>query len=195
MTAILHTAMLNYLQGEMNVELFERDRAFMHEAIEEAKKAQALGEVPIGAVIVYKGEIIGRAHNLRETSQNAVTHAELMAIQQACEAIGSWRLEETTLYVTLEPCPMCAGAILQSRVPRVVYGARDMKAGCVDSLYRLLNDSRFNHECDVTEGILAEECGEILSSFFRAIRERKKAEKQERKRLAQANEDRDQEIE
>ncbi|QCR30708.1 tRNA-specific adenosine deaminase [Lysinibacillus sp. SGAir0095] len=172
----------------MNVELFERDRTFMLEAIEEAKKAQALGEVPIGAVIVYQDEIIGRAHNLRETTQNAVTHAELMAIQQACEAIGSWRLEETTLYVTLEPCPMCAGAILQSRVPRVVYGARDMKAGCVDSLYRLLNDSRFNHECAVTEGILAEECGEILTSFFRAIRERKKAEKLEKKRLIQEGE-------
>ncbi|MFC7687543.1 tRNA adenosine(34) deaminase TadA [Ureibacillus sp. GCM10028918] len=167
------------------MELFERDRKFMLEAMEEAKKAQALGEVPIGAVIVYKDQIIGRAHNLRETSQNAVTHAELMAIQQACEAIGSWRLEETTLYVTLEPCPMCAGAILQSRVPRVVYGARDMKAGCVDSLYRLLNDSRFNHECEVTEGVLADECGDMLTSFFRAIRERKKAEKLERKRLEQ----------
>ncbi|RHW31461.1 nucleoside deaminase [Lysinibacillus yapensis] len=169
----------------MDVELFEQDRIFMREAIEEAKKAQALGEVPIGAVIVYQGEIIARAYNLRETTQNAVTHAELMAIQQACEKIGSWRLEETTLYVTLEPCPMCAGAILQSRVPRVVYAARDIKAGCVDSLYRLLNDSRFNHECEVTEGILADECGQMLTDFFRAIRERKKAEKLERKRLAQ----------
>lgn len=171
------------------MELFERDRKFMLEAMEEAKKAQDLGEVPIGAVVVYKDEIIGRAHNLRETTQNALTHAELMAIQQACEAIGSWRLEETTLYVTLEPCPMCAGAILQSRVPRVVYGARDIKAGCVDSLYRLLNDSRFNHECEVTEGVLAEECGEMLTRFFRAIRERKKAEKLERRRLAQEGED------
>ncbi|KGR78112.1 adenosine deaminase [Ureibacillus sinduriensis BLB-1 = JCM 15800] len=169
----------------MNVELFERDRKYMLEALKEAKKAQALGEVPIGAVVVYQDEIIGRAHNLRETSQNAVTHAELMAIQQACREIGSWRLEETTMYVTLEPCPMCAGAILQSRIPRVVYGARDIKAGCVDSLYRLLNDSRFNHECEVTEGVLAEECGEMLTSFFRAIRDRKKVEKQERKRLAQ----------
>lgn len=171
------------------MELFEKDQKFMLEAIAEAKKAGDLGEVPIGAIVVYKGEIIGRAHNLRETSQNAVTHAELMAIQQACEAIGSWRLEETTLYVTLEPCPMCAGAILQSRVPRVVYGARDLKAGCVDSLYRLLNDSRFNHECEVTEGVLAEECGEMLTNFFRAIRERKKAEKLERRRLAEQGED------
>mgnify|MGYP003409160676 FL=1 len=149
----------------------------MMEALKEAQIAYEKGEVPIGAVVVYKDEIIARAHNLRETTQNALTHAESMAIAEACKKIGSWRLEETTLYVTLEPCPMCAGAILQSRVPRVVYGARDIKAGCVDSLYRLLNDSRFNHECDVTEGVMAEECGRILTAFFKALRERKKAEK------------------
>ena len=103
----------------------------------------------------------------------------MSAIQDACSEIGSWRLEETTLYVTLEPCPMCAGAILQSRIPRVVYGARDPKGGCVDSLYRLLNDPRFNHECEVTEGVLGDECGEILTSFFRDIRERKKKAKKE----------------
>lgn len=157
----------------------------MQEALEEAKKAAALGEVPIGAVIVYKDEIIARAHNLRETTQNALTHAESMAIQEACSKIGSWRLEETTLYVTLEPCPMCAGAILQSRVPRVVYGARDIKAGCVDSLYRLLNDPRFNHECTVTEGVMAEECGQILTDFFKALRDRKKAEKLARKQKSE----------
>lgn len=165
------------------MDVFEQDRQFMHLALEEAKKAGNLGEVPIGAIIVHKGEVIASASNLRETTQNAVTHAELMAIQQACEKIGSWRLEETTLYVTLEPCPMCAGAILQSRIPRIVYGARDMKAGCVDSLYRLLNDPRFNHECEITEGVLAEECGQILTDFFRALRERKKAEKKARKTL------------
>ncbi len=165
--------------------IVETDRTFMRSALEEAKKAAMLDEVPIGAVLVYDGKIIARAHNLRETTQNATTHAELMVIQEACKEIGSWRLEETTLYVTLEPCPMCAGAILQSRVPRVVYGARDMKAGCVDSLYRLLNDARFNHECEVTEGILAEECGQILTDFFRALRERKKAEKQARKLIEQ----------
>ena len=146
----------------------------MLEALSEAKKQQHLGEVPIGAVIVYQDEIIARAHNLRETTQNATTHAEFLAIQQACAKIGSWRLEEMTLYVTLEPCPMCAGAILQSRIPRVVYGARDVKAGCVDSLYRLLNDARFNHECEVTEGILAEECGGILTQFFRNLARTKK---------------------
>ena len=161
--------------------LEHNDRYYMQEALEEAKKAAALGEVPIGAVIVYKNEIIARAHNLRETTQNALTHAESMAIQESCKKIGSWRLEEATLYVTLEPCPMCAGAILQSRIPRVVYGARDIKAGCVDSLYRLLNDARFNHECDVTEGILVDECGQILTDFFKAIRERKKQEKLLRK--------------
>ncbi|WOV87589.1 tRNA adenosine(34) deaminase TadA [Sporosarcina oncorhynchi] len=153
------------------------DHRFMQLAIEEARKAEALGEVPIGAVIVKDGEVIARSHNLRETSQNAVTHAELTAIQDACEAVGSWRLEETTLYVTLEPCPMCAGAILQSRIPRVVYAARDPKGGCVDSLYRLLNDERFNHECDVSEGVLAEECSAMLTDFFRALRDKKKAQK------------------
>lgn len=163
----------------MNV--FEKDQVFMQLALEEAKKAADLGEVPIGAVLVYRDEVIARAHNLRETTQNAVTHAELMVIQEACEKIGSWRLENTTLYVTLEPCPMCAGAILQSRVPRVVYGARDIKAGCVDSLYRLLNDARFNHECEVIEGVLADECGQILTDFFQTLRERKKAEKKARK--------------
>src|SRR5690606_34672149 len=165
--------------------LENKDHHYMQEALEEAKKAAALGEVPIRAVIVYKDEIIARAHNLRETTQNALTHAESMAIQEACSKIGSWRLEETTLYVTLEPCPMCAGAILQSRIPRVVYGARDVKAGCVDSLYRLLNDPRFNHECTVTEGVMAEECGQILTDFFKALRDRKKAEKLARKQQSE----------
>ncbi|MCM3612742.1 tRNA adenosine(34) deaminase TadA [Planococcus sp. MERTA32b] len=155
----------------------ELDQHYMKLAIEEANKAAAKGEVPIGAVIVRDGEVIARAHNLRETTQNAVTHAELLAIQQACEELGSWRLENTILYVTLEPCPMCAGAILQSRIPRVVYGARDVKAGSVDSLYRLLNDDRFNHQCEVKENVLADECGGLLTQFFRALREKKKKRK------------------
>lgn len=157
------------------------DEHYMALAIEEAKKAAAIGEVPIGAVIVHNDEVIGHAHNLRETSKNAVTHAELMAIQQSCEQLDNWRLENTTIYVTLEPCPMCAGAILQSRIPRVVYGARDVKAGCVHSLYNLLNDSRFNHECEVTEGVLAEQCGQLLTEFFQQLRARKKEEKRLRK--------------
>ena len=155
------------------------DEYYMNLAIEEAKKAATIGEVPIGAIIVHKNEIIARGYNLRETTQNATTHAELLAIQEACAKIGSWRLEETTLYVTLEPCPMCAGAILQSRIPRVVYGARDLKAGCVDSLYTLLNDNRFNHVCEVTEGVLAETCGNLLTTFFRELRMKKKNQKRQ----------------
>ncbi|OZS78014.1 tRNA-specific adenosine deaminase [Tetzosporium hominis] len=152
---------------------------YMREAIAEAKKAGDAGEVPIGAVLVYQDQIIARASNLRETTQNALTHAEMLVIEEGCKHLGSWRLEETTLYVTLEPCPMCAGAILQSRIPTVVYGARDPKAGCVHSLYTLLNDSRFNHECDVIEGVAAEECGELLTSFFRNLRQQKKLRKQQ----------------
>ncbi|MBX0316958.1 tRNA adenosine(34) deaminase TadA [Planococcus glaciei] len=157
----------------------ELDHYYMGLAIEEAEKAAAKGEVPIGAVIVQDGHVIARAHNLRETTQNAVTHAELLAIQEACQTISNWRLENTSLYVTLEPCPMCAGAILQSRIPRVVYGARDIKAGSVDSLYRLLNDERFNHQCEVTENVMAEECGGLLTQFFRKLRENKKKKKRE----------------
>lgn len=157
----------------------EQDHYYMRLAIEEAEQAAAKGEVPIGAVIVHQGEVIARAHNLRETTQNAVTHAELLVIQEACQKLGNWRLEDTILYVTLEPCPMCAGAILQSRIPRVVYGARDAKAGCVDSLYRLLNDERFNHQCEVTENVLADECGGLLTQFFRTIRDNKKKKKQQ----------------
>ncbi len=167
--------MLHYAKG---VEV-QMDEYYMKLAIEEANKAAAIGEVPIGAIIVYKDEVIASAYNLRETTKNATTHAELLAIQEACNKLENWRLEETTLYVTLEPCPMCAGAILQSRIPRVVYGARDAKAGCVDSLYHLLNDSRFNHECDVTEGVLAEECGNLLTEFFRDLRAKKKNQKRQ----------------
>src|SRR5690606_12100799 len=155
----------------------ELDHFYMQLAIEEAEKAAAKGEVPIGAVIVRDRKVIARAHNLRETTQNAVTHAELLAIQEACQKIGSWRLENAKIYVTLEPCPMCAGAILQSRIPFVVYGARDAKAGSVDSLYRLLNDERFNHQCEVKENVLADECGQLLTQFFRALREKKKKRK------------------
>ena len=160
----------------MNVE-HSKDEDFMKEAIEEAKKAEELNEVPIGAVIVIDGEIVARAHNLRESEQNAVAHAELLAINQACRDLGSWRLENSTLYVTLEPCPMCAGAIILSRVKRVVYGAVDPKGGCAGTLMNLLDDARFNHQSEVTPGVLERECGQMLSDFFRKIRERKKREK------------------
>ena len=154
------------------------DKLFMKEAIELAKNAGNANEVPIGAVIVKNGEVIARAHNLRETNQSATAHAEILAIQKACEKLGTWRLEGTTLYVTLEPCPMCAGAILMSRVDRVVYGANDPKAGCAGTFMNLLNDSRFNHQCDVVSGICESECGNLLTSFFKELREKKKAAKQ-----------------
>ncbi|WP_438825639.1 tRNA adenosine(34) deaminase TadA [Neobacillus drentensis] len=154
-----------------------QDEDFMREAIKEAKKAEERGEVPIGAVIVMEGKIVSRAYNLRENEQNAIAHAELLAIDQACKDIGSWRLEESTLYVTLEPCPMCAGAIILARVKKVVYGAADPKGGCCGTLMNLLGDERFNHQSEVTSGVLEKECGQMLSDFFRGIRERKRLEK------------------
>jgi tRNA(adenine34) deaminase len=160
---------------------------YMKLAIEEAKKAEAKAEVPIGAIVVLEGEVIASAHNLRETTQNAVTHAELLAIEEACGKLGTWRLENAELYVTLEPCPMCSGAILLSRIQKVVYGAPDPKAGCAGTLMNLLDDSRFNHQCEVVPGVLEEECGQMLSSFFRALRARKKEEKLKRKTQLEQN--------
>ncbi|MBC1800135.1 tRNA adenosine(34) deaminase TadA [Listeria booriae] len=151
---------------------------YMREALQEAEKAREKGEVPIGAVVVLNGEIIGRAHNLRETTNNAITHAEILAIQDACHNQNAWRLEGAELYVTLEPCPMCSGAILLSRIETVYYGADDPKAGTAGTLMNLLQDSRFNHECNVESGILAEECGAILTNFFRDLRARKKQQKE-----------------
>lgn len=150
---------------------------FMNAAIEEAKKAEALGEVPIGAVVVKDGEIISRGYNLRETSQNPITHAEILAIQEAAERLGSFRLEDCTLYVTLEPCVMCSGAIVMSRVDTVVYGAKDPKGGTVDSLMHLLNEPKFNHRAEVISGVLEEECGTMLKEFFRNLRKKKKSVK------------------
>ncbi len=154
-----------------------REEYFMLEALKEAEKAREINEVPIGAVVVMGDKIIGRGYNLRETTQNAVTHAETLAIQEACEEAGTWRLEGAELYVTLEPCPMCSGAIILSRIEKVVYGAPDPKAGCAGTLMNLLDDSRFNHQCEVISGVLQEECGSILSDFFRELRARKKEEK------------------
>ncbi|WP_071393096.1 tRNA adenosine(34) deaminase TadA [Bacillus tuaregi] len=157
------------------------DEFFMQEAIKEAKKAELLNEVPIGTVIVLHGEVIARAHNLRETNQSAVSHAELLAIEQACEAVGSWRLEDAELYVTLEPCAMCAGAIILSRIKRVVYGAADPKGGCAGTFMNLLQDERFNHQSEVVSGVLEQSCGQLLTDFFRQVRERKRAAKLRRK--------------
>ena len=143
---------------------------WMRAALREAAQALAEDEVPIGAVVVCGGRIIGSAHNQREQLKDPTAHAEMVAITQAAQALGSWRLDDCTLYATLEPCPMCAGAIVQARVPWVVYGAADPKAGAVDTLYQLLRDPRLNHRCRSTSGVLAAECGAILSEFFQAKR-------------------------
>jgi tRNA(adenine34) deaminase len=155
----------------------EQDIEFMQAALAEAALARAKGEVPIGAVLVLDGEIVGRGHNLRETSNDPTSHAEMVAIRQAAEAIGHWRLLDTTLYVTLEPCVMCMGAIILARIPRLVYGCRDPRAGAVGSIYDFSQDARFNHKVEVNEGVLGEECSQLLSNFFQQLRAGKKTQK------------------
>jgi tRNA(adenine34) deaminase len=143
---------------------------FMRMALQEAEIAFEENEVPVGAVIVFDGRVIAAAHNQREQLRDPTAHAEMIAITQAAESLGSWRLEGCTLYVTLEPCPMCAGAILQARVPTVVYGAPDPKAGAVQTLFKLLSDPRLNHRCQNVPGVLGEPCGTILTRFFQQQR-------------------------
>ena len=145
------------------------DREYMLQALELAKEAAAEGEVPVGCVIVRKGEVVGRGRNRRETGKTALGHAEIEAIHQACQNLGGWRLWECTLYVTLEPCPMCAGAIVNARIPRVVYGASDSKAGSCGSVCNLF-DMQFNHHPVVEQGILEEECAALLQAFFADLR-------------------------
>lgn len=147
---------------------------WMFEALKEAQKAESIGEVPIGAVIVRDERIVGRGYNRRETDRSPLAHAEILAIQEASGRLNGWRLTGCTLYVTLEPCPMCAGAIVQSRLDRVVFGTRDPKAGCAGSLLNLLQDDRFNHWVEIEEGVLQEECSRVLRDFFSRLRERKK---------------------
>ena len=149
----------------------------MRLAIDEALKAKDKLEVPIGAVIVQNDEVVASAYNLRETEQRSVAHAELLAIDEACKKLRTWRLEDATLYVTLEPCPMCAGAIVLSRVKRVVFGAYDPKGGCAGTLLNLLEFEKFNHQAEVVGGMLEEECGSLLTTFFRELRQRKKTGK------------------
>jgi tRNA(adenine34) deaminase len=146
------------------------DRKWMERALELAREAAVMQEVPVGAVIVRGGEVLAEGHNLTVTEADPTTHAEVVAIRRAAAAVGDWRLLDTTLYVTLEPCAMCAGAIVLARIPRVVFGARDPKAGMVGSLGNLLQDPRLNHRCEVTEGVLAAESGELLRVFFRERR-------------------------
>jgi tRNA(adenine34) deaminase len=165
--------MVKNLMSEILSETSAADRFYMKLALAEAHAAARAGEIPVGAVVVYNGGVISRAHNRREELQSPVAHAELLALEAAAEHLKSWRLEECCLYVTLEPCLMCVGAILQARVARLVFGCLDPKAGAVESLYRLCDDSRLNHTLPVTRGIMESECGAILSEFFADLRKKK----------------------
>lgn len=156
------------------------DEKYMKEALKQAKKAYKLGEVPIGCVIVYQDKIIGRGYNRRNTDKSTLSHAEITAVKKASKVIGDWRLEECTLYVTLEPCQMCAGAIVQARIKRTVIGSMNPKAGCGGSVLNILEMPEFNHQVEVSRGILQEECSEILKAFFKELRERNKKEKIEK---------------
>ena len=146
------------------------DEQWMQAAVAEARLAEEKGEVPVGAVVIHDGQVIGRGHNLRESSQDPTTHAEIIAIQEAAKHLGSWRLIDATIYVTLEPCPMCAGALVNARVPRVVWGCNDPKAGATETLYAIGNDERLNHRFESVSGVLREECSALLTEFFAAIR-------------------------
>ena len=153
------------------------DEKFMREAIRQAKKAYALDEVPIGCVIVYEGKIIARGYNRRNTDKNTLSHAELIAIKKASRKLGDWRLEGCTMYITLEPCQMCAGAMVQARVTEAVIGSMNPKAGCAGSVLNILEMEGFNHQVNVRRGVMEEECSRMLGGFFRELREKKKAEK------------------
>ena len=152
----------------------EESERFMREALLEAEKALAAGEVPIGAVMVRDGEIIARGHNLRNTAKNPLRHAEIDIINETAGIVGDWRLEDCTLYVTVEPCPMGAGAIVQARIPKVVFGTRNSKAGCSGSVLDVLHEPKLNHQVETEEGILQEECAEIMRRFFRRFRKNTK---------------------
>lgn len=153
------------------------DVKYMREAIRQAKKAKALGEVPIGCVIEYRGKIIGRGYNRRKTDKNTLSHAELNAIRKASKVMGDWRLEECTMYVTLEPCQMCSGAIVQARIPKVVIGCMNPKAGCAGSILNIFDVPEFNHQVETEKGMLEEECSALLTDFFKELRERNRTEK------------------
>lgn len=152
----------------------EIQEKYMKEAIRQAQKAAALGDVPIGCVIEYQGTIIGRGYNRRMADKTTLAHAEITAIRKACRKMGDWRLEGCTLYVTLEPCPMCAGAIIQARIPTVVIGSMNPKAGCAGSVLDLLHQEGFNHQAETHTGILQEECSALLTSFFKDLRQKQK---------------------
>ncbi len=152
-----------------------QDQDYMKIALEEAQKAAMIGEIPIGAVIVCDGEIIAKAHNMRETWQDATAHAEIIAIKQACEKLGRWRLTGATLYVTVEPCPMCGGAIMNSRLDKLVYGCKDSKAGGIESIFNILSNPNLNHRAEVLGGVLEEECAQVMKDFFKKRRAENKS--------------------
>ena len=156
------------------------DEKYMRAAIGQARKAGAIGEVPIGCVIVYEDKIIARGYNRRTSDKNVLSHAEIIAIKKACKKMGDWRLEGCTMYVTLEPCPMCAGAIVQARIPKVVIGCMNPKAGCAGSVLDLLHEDGFNHQVEMENGVLEEECSRLMKDFFKALREKKAAIKKEK---------------
>ena len=151
------------------------DESFMKQAVKQAKKAYAKMETPICCVIVHEDKIIARGYNKRNIKKNTLAHAEILAINKASKVLGDWRLEDCTMYVTLEPCPMCAGAIVQARIPRVVIGSMNPKAGCAGSVLNLLQQDGLNHQVEITKGVLAEECSGLMTSFFRELRKKKKA--------------------
>ena len=151
------------------------DESFMKQAVKQAKKAYDKLETPIGCVIVHEDKIIARGYNKRNMKKNTLAHAEILAINKASKVLGDWRLEDCTMYVTLEPCPMCAGAIVQARIPRVVIGSMNPKAGCAGSVLNLLQQDGLNHQVEVTKGVLAEECSGLMTIFFRELRKKKKA--------------------
>ena len=157
---------------------YTEDEKFMKEAIKQAKKAEAIGDVPIGCVIVHDGKIIARGSNKRNKDKTVLAHAELLAIQKASKKVNDWRLEDCTMYITLEPCQMCAGAIVQARIPKVVIGAMNPKAGCAGSVLNILQIDKFNHQVEIERGILEEECSQMLSDFFKELRRRKKGDKE-----------------
>lgn len=148
------------------------DEKYMREAIKQARKAAKINEVPIGCVIIYDDKIIARGYNRRNTDKSTLAHAEIIAIRKAAKIIGDWRLEDCTMYITLEPCPMCAGAIVQARIPRVVVGAMNPKAGCAGSVINLLQMDGFNHKAELTSGVLVDECRTMLQDFFKEMRKR-----------------------
>ena len=164
-----------------NMTDMEKDEKYMREAIRQAKKAEALMEVPIGCVIVFEDKIIARGYNRRNTDKNTISHAEMNAIRKASRKLGDWRLEGCTMYITLEPCQMCAGAIVQARIPRVVIGSMNPKAGCAGSVLNLLEMKEFNHQVQVTRGVLEEACSQMLSDFFRRLRESRKQDSVQKK--------------